>query len=74
LAFDRNGNLYVAASLNGRRGIVRIDTAGKAEVVLSGMGLVGLALLPTRRAVLTSTSALFTLDWDIEGLPLPLPS
>ena len=36
------------------------------------MGLVGLALLPTRRAVLTTTSALFSLDWDVEGLPLPV--
>jgi DNA-binding beta-propeller fold protein YncE len=72
LAFDRDGNLYVAASLNGRRGIVRILPGGEAEVVLSGMGLVGLALLPTRRAVLTTTSALFSIDWNIEGLPLPL--
>ena len=40
-------------------------------MVLSGSGLVGLALLPTRRAILTTTNALFTLDWDVEGLPLP---
>ena len=52
LAFDRDGNLYVAASYAGRRGIVRITPDGRAEVVLSGSGLVGLALLPTRRAVL----------------------
>ena len=71
LAFDRPGNLYVAASLNGRRGIVRITPEGHAELVLGGGGLVGLALLPTRRAVLTTTSALFTVDWNIEGLPLP---
>ena len=43
----------------------------EADVVLSGNGLVGLALLPNRRAVLTTTSVLFSLDWDIEGLPLP---
>ena len=72
LAFDRDGNLYVAASYAGRRGIVRITPDGRAEVVLSGVGLVGLALLPTRRAVLTTTNALFTLDWNVEGLPLPL--
>jgi hypothetical protein len=36
------------------------------------MGLVGLALLPTRRAVLATTSALFSVDWNIEGLPIPL--
>ena len=72
LAFDRDGNLYVAASVGGRRGIVRITPEAHAEVVLSGVGLVGLALLPTRRAVLTTTNALFTLDWNVEGLPLPL--
>jgi sugar lactone lactonase YvrE len=71
LAFDRDGNLYVAASKGGRRGIVRITPDAEADVVLSGVGLVGLALLPTRRVVLTTTSALFSLDWDVEGLPLP---
>jgi sugar lactone lactonase YvrE len=70
LAFDRDGNLYVAASKGGGRGIVRITPGGEAELVLSGNSLVGLALLPTRRAVLTTTSALFSIDWNVEGLPL----
>lgn len=70
LAFDRAGNLYVAASLAGRRGIVRITPEQKAELVLSGVGMVGLALLPTSRAVLATTNALFSLDWDVRGLPL----
>lgn len=70
LAFDRNGNLYVAASYAGRRGIVRIAADGKAELVLSGIGLVGLALLATRRAILATTGALFSLDWDVVGRPL----
>jgi hypothetical protein len=70
LAFDRDGNLYVAASHAGRRGIVRITPDSKAEVILSGSGLVGLALLPSGRAILTTNAALFTLDWDVRGLPL----
>ena len=70
LAFDRHGNLYVAASHSGRRGIVRITPGGQADLALSGTGLVGLALLTTGRAVLTTTDALFTLDWDVEGWPL----
>src|SRR6202044_1951989 len=65
LAFDRQGNLYVAGSHAGRRGIVRITPDSKAEVILSGSGLVGLALLPSGRAILTTSSALFTLDWDV---------
>ncbi|HVS89030.1 MAG TPA: IPT/TIG domain-containing protein [Candidatus Acidoferrum sp.] len=70
LAFDRDTNLYVAASYGGHRGIVRITPQGKAEVVLSGSGLVGLALQPSGRAILATTGALFTLDWDVRGLPL----
>jgi streptogramin lyase len=70
LAFDHDLNLYVAASYGGHRGIVRITPQGKAEVALSGSGLVGLALQPSGRAILATTGALFTLDWDVRGLPL----
>jgi sugar lactone lactonase YvrE len=70
MAFDRSGNLLVAASLGGRRGIVRLTPDAKAELVLSGMGLVGLAAL-RHRAVLATNTALFSIDWDIDGLPLP---
>ena len=60
LAFDRQGNLYVAASYQGRRGIVRISPDARAELVLGGSGLVGLALLPGHRAILATSSALFS--------------
>jgi sugar lactone lactonase YvrE len=70
LAFDHDTNLYVAASYGGHRGIVRITPQGKPEVALSGSGLVGLALQPSGRAILATTGALFTLDWDVHGLPL----
>jgi len=70
LAFDRSGNLYVAGSLGGRRGIVRLTPDAKAEVVLGGSNIVGLALMPTHRAMITTNSALFSVDWDVEGLPL----
>jgi sugar lactone lactonase YvrE len=70
LAFDRQGNLYVAASFGGRRGIVRLTPDAQPEIVLSGSNIVGLALLPTQRAMITTHTALFTLDWDVEGLPL----
>jgi sugar lactone lactonase YvrE len=71
IAFDRRGNLYVAASHEGRRGIVRISPDARAELVLGGTGLVGLALLPGQRAILATSGALFSVDWDVEGLPLP---
>src|SRR5918997_2349818 len=44
LAFDQDGNLYVAAALRGRRGIVRISADGSdARLIVSGVNLVGLA-------------------------------
>ena len=70
LAFDRDSNLYVAASYGGRRGIVRITPQAHADVVLSGSGLVGMALQSSGRAILATTGALFTLDWEVRGLPL----
>ncbi len=70
LAFDRRGNLYVAASLAGKRGIVRLTPKAEPEVVLGGSNIVGLALLPTHRALIVTNSALFSLDWDVEGFPL----
>ncbi len=70
LAFDRDSNLYVAASYGGRRGIIRITPQAHADVVLSGSGLVGMALQSSGRAILATTGALFTLDWEVRGLPL----
>jgi hypothetical protein len=70
LAFDRLGNLYVAGSLGGKRGIVRLTPGAEAEVVLGGSNIVGLSLLPSHRAVIATNNALYTLDWDVEGLPL----
>jgi sugar lactone lactonase YvrE len=69
LAFDRKGNVYIAASLGGKRGIVRLTSSAEAELVVGGSNIVGLALLPTHRAMITTNSALFSLDWDVEGLP-----
>jgi sugar lactone lactonase YvrE len=70
LAFDRFGNLYVAASLSGRRGIVRLTPHAEPQVVLGGSNIVGLALMPSRRAMITTNNAIYSLDWDVEGLPL----
>src|SRR5947209_5891443 len=35
LAFDAEGNLYVAASLKGRRGVIQLDSSGKPRQFLS---------------------------------------
>jgi hypothetical protein len=70
LAFDVAGNLYVAASLSGKRGIVKITPEGKASLEVAGLGLVGLAFAPGRSVILSTTSAVHHLSWDIQGLPL----
>lgn len=71
LAFDRAGNLYVAASLAGKRGIVRLTAQAEAELFVGGNNFVGLALLPAHRVLIATNNALFSLDWDVEGLRLP---
>jgi len=70
LALDIAGNLYVAASLAGKRGIVQISPDGKASLQVAGQDLVGLAFAPGRSAVLATTGAVHHLSWDIAGLPL----
>lgn len=70
MAFDLDGNLYVAASLSGKRGIVRLTPNGEASLQVSGTGLVGLAFAPGRSVVLATTNAVHHLSWDIQGAPL----
>lgn len=74
LAFDIKGNLYVAASFQGRRGIIRLTPAAEPELAVSGPNLVGLAFAPAPVGglVLATTSALFHLPWPVPGL-LPRP-
>jgi hypothetical protein len=51
--------LYVAASLAGDRGIVRITPQGNATLAVSGNNLVGLCLLPNGRAALATRDAVY---------------
>lgn len=67
LAFDTDGNLYVAASLRGQRGIVKITPRQEASLEVSGQGLVGLAFAPGRAVVLATSDAVNHLSWDIQG-------
>lgn len=71
LAFDADGNLYVAASLGGKRGIVRITPDSKAELFLSGPSIVGLAFAPGNSMVVATNNALYRVETDIRGRVLP---
>jgi len=68
MAFDEEGRLYVAASLGGRRGVVRIGSNQKAELFLSGPNIVGLAFHGSL-LYLTTTGAIYRLSTSVRGLP-----
>jgi hypothetical protein len=70
MAFDVQGNLYVAASLHGQRGIVKITPQREASLALSGNNLVGLAFLEDGCAALATKDALYHVSLGIEGRKL----
>jgi sugar lactone lactonase YvrE len=70
MAFDDQGRLYVAASVAGRKGVVRIHPDRQAELFLSGPGIVGLAFTPSRSMIVATTNALYRVDVGIKGRPL----
>ena len=70
LALDRSGNVYVAASLRGRRGLIRVTPSGVAEVVVAGYNVVGVAFSPRGTTVLATSEAVFDVDLGVEGLRL----
>ncbi len=70
LAFDVDGNLYVAASLRGQRGIVRISPEREATLAVAGNSLVGLAFLEDGCAALATRNSLYHVALDIEGRKL----
>ena len=71
LAFDTEGNLFVAASLAGRRGIIRITQQGDATVAVSGNNLVGLAFGSDHDLYLASTDSIFRLSCEWAGRRMP---
>ena len=70
LALGKDGNVYLAACLHGRRGLVRVSPTGEAALVVAGSNLVGIAFSPLGTAVLTTNEAVYDVDLGVEGLPL----
>jgi sugar lactone lactonase YvrE len=70
MAFDEEGRLYVAASLGGRKGVVRFTADRTPELYLSGPGIVGLAFTPSRSLAVATTNAIYRVDAGIKGFPL----
>ena len=70
LALSKVGDVYLAACLHGRRGLVRITASGEASVVLAGPNLIGVAFSPLGTTVLTTHEAVYDVDLGVEGLAL----
>jgi len=68
LAFDVDGYLYLAASLRGRRGIVRMSPDGRhSELFVAGMNLVGLAFSSSGDMVVASNDSVYSVPLGIKG-------
>jgi sugar lactone lactonase YvrE len=68
LALAKNGDVYVTASLHGRRGLVRVTPNGDTTIVVAGVNLVGIAFSPLGTTVLADNDAVYDLDLEVEGM------
>ncbi len=67
LAVDIAGNVYVAGSLRGRRGVTAISSEGETSLVVSGTGVVGFTFVPGGGALLATSTSVYHIALSIEG-------
>ncbi len=68
LAFDRAGNLFVAACFQGRHGIVKITSDGEtAELFAAGFNVVGLCFTRNGEMIIATNEAVYSLPIGIYG-------
>lgn len=71
LAFDAEGNLYIAACLEGRHGIVKISENGMdAELFVAGMSIVGLCFNRKGELIVATSNSIYSLPLNILGIIL----
>jgi sugar lactone lactonase YvrE len=70
LALSKEGDVYLAACLHGRKGLVRVTPKGEASLVVSGNNIVGVAFSPLGTTILTTGEAVYDVDLGVEGLTL----
>lgn len=68
IAFDRDGNLYAAACLNGRHGIVKISADREAELFVAGMNIIGLCFTRKGELIAATSDAVYSLPVGIQGV------
>ena len=67
LAFDVEGNLYVAASRRGHRGVVKITPDADAEMSVAGIGIVGMCFDDQANMIVATNREIFRVHMGIEG-------
>ncbi len=68
LAFDKAGNLYVAACYQGRHGIVKISPDGaSAEQFVAGNNVVGLCFTRKGEMIVATNDSVYSIPCGIEG-------
>jgi sugar lactone lactonase YvrE len=67
MAIDVAGNVYVAASLRGRRGVVMITPQGEPSLAVAGTGLVGFTFVPGGSALLATNTSIYHVPLGVEG-------
>ena len=68
LAFDGDGNLYVAACYKGKHGVVRLSPgAEKAEIFVAGMNVVGICFTRAGDMIVATGHSAFSLPLGIYG-------
>lgn len=67
IAPDIAGNVYVAASLQGRRGVVCITPQGEASLAVAGNGIVGFAFIAGGGVLLATSTSIYQLALGVEG-------
>ena len=70
IAFDPDGNLYAAACLQGRHGIVKISSDGEAEVFVAGMNIIGLCFTRKGELIVATSEIVYSLPIGVTGILL----
>jgi WD40 repeat protein len=67
LAFDMNGNLYVAGCIRGRRGIVKVTPDCEASLFIAGNGIIGLCFTKKGELIVATSNEVYNLPVGIYG-------
>jgi sugar lactone lactonase YvrE len=68
LAFDSDGNLYVAACYRGKHGVVRIREGGEAaELFVAGNNVVGLCFTRNAEMIVATNDSVYSLNVGLYG-------